>query len=242
MILTIARREWQAAFLSPLAWVLLAVNQVILAWIFLRVLEAHSGLQAAGRAASLTQELSMNLFGFAAVLALVAAPLLAVRVLSGELRDGSFELLGAAPVRLAEILLGKLLGLAGVITAAGLLPPLMALALAPIAGLDLGIILAATLGLWLTGVLFAAVALFASSLSTQPGVAAVAAYGILVLLSVLGRAGGEAVSLFEWLSWSEHLYGFLLGMVRTGDLLYFVLLTAFFLALAHRRLANRRLG
>ena len=242
MILTIARREWQAAFLSPLAWVLLAVNQVILAWIFLRVLEAHSGLQAASRAASLTQELSLNLFGFAAVLALIAAPLLAVRVLGGELRDGSFELLGAAPVRLGEILLGKLLGLAGVISAAGLLPPLMALALVPIAGIDLGVILAATLGLLLTGVLFAAVALFASSLSTQPGVAAVAAYGILVLLSVLGRAGGEPLGLFEWLSWSEHLYGFLLGAVRTSDLLYFVLLTGFFLALTHRRLANRRLG
>lgn len=242
MILTIARREWRAAFLSPLAWVLLAVHQFVLAWIFLRVLEHHSGLAAAGRGALLTQEISVNLFGFAAVLGLITAPMLAVRTLSGDLRDGTWELLGAAPVRLGEILLGKFLGVAAVTTAAALLPPLTALFLLPAAGLDGGVLLAATAGLVLTGLLFAAVALYGASLSAQPAVGALAGYGVLLGLSVAARAGsGDGpAGLFDWLSWNEHLYWFLLGLVRTGDLAYFVLLTAFFLALTHRRLANRR--
>ena len=73
---------------------------------------------------------------------------------------------------------------------------------------------------------------------------AIAAYGILVLLSVIGRAEGgveQSVGLFDWLSWNEHLFWFLIGVVRASDLLYFPLLIGFFLALAHRRLANRRL-
>jgi ABC-2 type transport system permease protein len=127
----------------------------------------------------------------------------------------------------------------------GLLPPLLSLGLAFGTELDLGLLAAATLGVWLTGTMFAAVGLFASSLTAQPGLAAVAAYGILVLLSVINRTAGigaQSATLFDWLSWNEHLFWFLLGVVRAGDLLYFLLFTAFFLALAHRRLSNRRLG
>ncbi|MEA3275777.1 MAG: ABC transporter permease [Pseudomonadota bacterium] len=245
MILTIARRELQAGLLSPLGWVLLAANQLILAWMFLRVLERFSGLEAANRSAGLTMELSLNLFSFAAALALLSVPLLSMRMLSGEFREGTFSLLGAAPVSLGEILLGKFFGLAALVTLMGLLPLLMTLGLAVTADLDLGLLTAATLGLWLTGLMFAAVGLFASSLSAQPGLAAVVAYGVLVLLSVVSRtgvAGSEATTLFDWLSWNEHLFWFLLGVVRASDLLYFGLFTGFFLALAHRRLANRRLG
>lgn len=245
MILAIARREWQASFLSAQAWTLLAANQFILAWIFLRVLEGFSGLEMAQRKAGITLELSLNLFSFAAVLSLLAVPLLSMRMLSGELREGTYNLLGSSPVSLSEILLGKFLGLAGLVVATGLLPLLMSLGLAFSTDLDLGLLATATLGVWLTGLMFAAAGLFASSLTTQPGLAAVAAYGILVLLSVINRAhgiGAGATTLFDWLSWSEHLFWFLLGVVRASDLLYFVLFTVFFLALAHRRLANRRLG
>jgi ABC-2 type transport system permease protein len=245
VILAIARREWQASFLSAQAWTLLAANQFILAWIFLRVLEGFSGLEVAQRKSGITLELSLNLFSFAAMLALLAVPLLSMRMLSSEFRDGTYNLLGSAPVSLAEILLGKFLGLAGLIAATGLIPLLMSLGLAFSTDLDLGLLATATLGVWLTGLMFAAVGLFASSLTAQPGLAAVAAYGILVLLSVINRTQGpgtEAATLFDWLSWNEHLFWFLLGVVRASDLLYFFLFTAFFLTLAHRRLANRRLG
>ena len=245
MIASIARRELQSAFLSPLAWTLLGANQLILAWVFLRVLERFSGLSAAQRSAGLTLETSLNLFGFAAVLALLSVPLLSMRMLSGEFREGTFNLLGAAPVSLTEILLGKFLGLAGLVSAIALLPMAMSLGLVLVTEPDLGLLAAATLGLWLAGLMFAAAGLFASSLSDQPGVAAIAAYGILVLLSVIGRAEGgieQSVGLFDWLSWNEHLFAFLVGMVRMSDILYFLLLTGFFLALAQRQLANRRLG
>ena len=245
MILAIARRELQASFLTAQAWTLLAASQLILAWIFLRVLESFSGLEIAQRKAGITLELSLHLFSFTAALALLAVPLLSMRMLSGELRDGTFNLLGSAPVSLAEILLGKFLGLAGLVTALSLLPLVLSLGLVFTTRLDLGLLAAATLGVWLAGLMFAAIGLFASSLTAQPGLAAVASYGILVLLSVINRTGSdgsEAVTLFDWLSWNEHLFWFLHGIVRASDLLYFLLFTIFFLALAHRRLANRRLG
>lgn len=245
MILTIAGREIRGGLVAPLIWVLLGAAQVVLAWVFLQTVERFTGLGADERVASLSLELSLNLFGFAAVVALLAAPLIAMRMLSGEFRDGSFDLIGAAPVRLGDVVAGKFLGLVALITPLCLLPALNVALLSGSAELDPGLFAAATLGLWLAGLLFAAVGLYASSLSSQPGAAVLAAFGILLLFSVIGRAQeitGQGLSLFGWLAWNEHLFWFLLGAVRVSDLVYFLLLTVVFLALTHRRLANRRLG
>lgn len=244
MIGAIAGREVRGGVVTPLLWVLMGVGQIVLAWIFLQVVEDFSGLGADERIAPLTQDLAMNLFGFAAVIAMLAAPLLAMRMLSGELRDGSFDLIASAPVRLAQVVLGKFAGLAVLVTPLCLLPLANVLVLTGTADLDLGQLAAATLGLWLAGLMFCAVGLYASSLTTQPGAAVLVAFGLLLLFSVIGRADGlmaDDLSLFGWLSWNAHLFWFLLGAVRLSDLAYFFFFTVFFLALTHRRLSNRRL-
>ena len=74
--------------------------------------------------ASLSAELALNLFGFAAVVAMLAAPLIAMRMLSAEFRDGSFDLIGSAPVHLYSVVLGKFLGVAALLTPLCLLPAL----------------------------------------------------------------------------------------------------------------------
>lgn len=245
MILTIARREVRGGLVTPLLWVLLGAGQIVLAWLFLQTVERFSGLKADERVASLSLELSLNLFGLAAVVALLAAPLIAMRMLSGEFRDGSFDLTGSSPVRIGEVVLGKFLGLVVLVTPLCLLPALNLALLWGGAQLDPGLFAASTLGLWLSALLFAAVGLYASSLSAQPGAAVLAAFGILLLFSVIGEAeaiGARGLSLFGWLAWNEHLFWFLLGAVRVSDMAYFTLFTLLFLALTHRRLANRRLG
>jgi ABC-2 type transport system permease protein len=244
MIGAIVGREWRGGLVTPLPWILLGAGQVVLAWIFLGVIESFSGLGADERVASLTQELALNLFGFAAVIAMLAAPLMAMRMLSGEFRDGSYELIEAAPVRLAEVVIGKFLGLALLMTPLCLLPAVNLLMLAGAAELDVGQVAAATLGLWLATLLFCAIGLYASSLTNQPGASVFVAFGILLLFSIVGRAESltdRTLSLFGWLSWNEHLFWFLLGAVRLSDLAYFLYFTGVFLALTQRRLANRRL-
>ncbi len=244
MIGAIAGRETRSALVTPLPWILLGAGQVVLAWIFLQVIEHFSGLGADERVASLTQELTLNLFGFAAVIAMLAAPLMAMRMLSGEFRDGSFELMGAAPVRLVEMTIGKFLGLALLLMPLCLLPAANLLMLTGTAELDLGQVAAATLGLWLAAMMFGAIGLYASSLTAQPGASVFVAFGILLFFSIVGQAESltaQTLSLFGWLSWNEHLFWFLWGAVRLSDLAYFILFTGIFLALTHRRLANRRL-
>lgn len=245
MILTIVRREWSAAFQTLLGWSLLAASQLILGWVFLQVLDGFSGLEPPQRSVGLNLDLSHNLFGSAAVLLLLAAPLLATRALSSERREGTDQLLGAAPVSIVEMLLGKLLGAALPLLLVTLLPLAMALSLIDVAPIDPGLFAAATLGLWLSALLFCAVGLYAASLTAQPALATVIAYGILLLLSLVNQADQLAaaqVPVLNWLSWSQHLFWFLAGVVRISDLAYFGLATTLFVALAHRRLANQRLG
>jgi len=245
MILAIARREWLACFQTPLAWLLLAASQVVLAWILLNVLDDFAGLASSDRGGGINLALVQNLFGSAAVLMLLAAPPLAARALSSERREGTDQLVGAAPVELAAVVLGKFLGLALPLLLLSLLPLGLGLTLLGVAPIDPGLFLAATLGLWLAGLMFCAAGLFAASLTAQPALAVVIAYGILVTLSVLNRVeriAAETVSLFEWLAWNQHLFWFLTGVVRLSDLLYFAGMSALFLALTQRRLANQRLG
>jgi ABC-2 type transport system permease protein len=244
MIGAIVGREVRGGLVMPLPWVLLGAGQVVLAWIFLQVIEDFSGLAADERVASLTQELTLNLVGFAAVIAMLAAPLMAMRMLSGEFRDGSYELIEAAPVRLWQVVIGKFSGLALLMTPVCLLPAINLLMLAGTAELDVGQVATATLGLWLAAMLFCAIGLYASSLTAQPGASVFLAFGILLFFSIIGRAESlmnQTLSLFGWLSWNEHLFWFLLGAVRLSDLAYFILFTGLFLALTQRRLANRRL-
>lgn len=247
MIALLAGREIRTGLITPLLWVLLGAGQLVLAWVFLQVIEGFSGLEADERLVPLTLELTTNLFGLAAVIAMLAAPLIAMRMISGEVRDGSFDLLASSPVRPSQILLGKFLGLAALMTPFCLLPALNLLLLAGATGLDSGLdvgqIAAATLGLWLATLLFCAVGLFGSSLSSHPGTAVLLTFGVLLLLSVIGRADALApgqTSVFGWLSWNEHLLWFLLGAVRVSDLTYYLMLSGLFLVLAHRRLETRR--
>ena len=244
MIGAIAARDWLAAFRTPVGWVLLAATQAILGYVLLKVLDAFTGPAPALRTAGLNLELTHNLYGTAAVVLLLVVPLLATRSLGSELRDGTWPLLAGAPISLAAILLGKLAALALLLLPLCLLPLMLGLLLLGAAPVDPGMLLAATFGLWLTGVLFGAVGLFAASLTAQPIAAAVAAYALLVLLSVVNRAqalGAPQLGLLDWISWSQHLFWLLAGVVRLSDLVYFVGLTACFLALAHRRLENARL-
>lgn len=241
----IARRETLTLLQTGLLWLLLAACALILGWVFLAVLDPFIGVERDGLVDisinALNLRLVRELYGTAAVLQLLIAPLLASRLLSSELRDGRYLMLASAPVLAAEILLGKWLALALALLALALVPLVLCLALALVAPVDVGLCLSATLGLWLLGLLFAAVGLFCASLSSQPAAATVIAYGVLLLLAVMNRADTAALGalgLFDWLSWGPHLYWFLVGAVRLADLGYFLLLSACFLAMAERRLAN----
>lgn len=249
MIGTIAAKELKSLFLSPLAWVVLAVVQFLLAYFFLLQVDQYLAIQprlaAMEGAPGITDMIVAPLFGNAAIIMLLVAPLVTMRLISEERRNGTLGLLTSAPITPTQIVLGKYLGIIAFFGVMLALAALMPLSLLLGGSLDFGKFLGGLLGIGLLVTAFAAAGLFMSSLTNQPTIAAVASFGLLLLLWIIdwaarGRAAPEGV--LGYLSVMGHYEPLLRGMFNTTDVVYYVLFIAVFLALAVRRLEAERLG
>jgi ABC-2 type transport system permease protein len=248
MIFTIAARELRGLFLSPLAWSLLAVIQFILAWIFLVLVEDFLALQSQllglEGAPGVTDLVAAPLLHAAAWILLLVTPLLTMRLVSEERRSRTLPLLLSAPLAMHEIVLGKYLGVLAFLMILVVLIALMPLSLSIGTDLDLGKLLAGLSGLSLLLGSFAAAGLYVSTLSTQPAVAAILTFGLLLLLWIIDAAGApqqEVSSLFAYLSLLRHYEALLKGLFNSADVAYYFLFILTFLGLTIRRLDNERL-
>lgn len=247
MIYTIAKREFYSLFLSPLAWVILAVIQVILAWSFFTSIDVFFSIQkelsTMSNAPGVTDLVISPLFEFASIVLLMVIPLLTMRLISEEKRNKTISLLLSAPVSVTEIILGKYLGLLFFIATLIALIALMPLSLLMGTELDLAKLFSGLLGLFLTLAAFSAAGLYMSSLTNNPMVAAISTFGLLLLLWMLNISSTSATSasVFSYLSLHVHFTSMLRGIVNTRDIAYFLLFTFAFITLAIRQLETQRL-
>lgn len=231
-VLTIWKKELRVYFVSPIAYVFLA------AFLFLAGLFFYLGVTLTGEAS--LRVLSGNL----AIVQLFVLPMLTMRHFAEERRQGTFELLMTAPLRLGALVVGKWLAsltLCLLMLAGTLVFPVI---LAYYGDPDWGGILTSYLGLVGVSSAFCAAGLLASSLVDDQMAAGI--FGILILLPfwLVGRA--EAILPDEWaekvrpLSVLAHLDSFDRGVLDSADIYYFVAFTAVFLFLTMRSLESRR--
>ncbi len=245
----IARRELKALFLSPLAWAVLAVIQAITAYLFLgRVndfLRIQPLLARIQNPPGVTDFVATPLFGTISIMLLMVVPLLSMRLLAEERRSGTLTLLISAPISMTEIVIGKFLGLFLFLLIMLAMVALMPLSLWMGTSLDLGKLAAGLLGLGLMLGAFAAVGTFMSSMTRQPVVAAVAGFGVLLLLWIIDLASGlqdtGAAGVLSYLSLVHHFAALAKGNVVSSDVIYYLLVIALFLILSIRRLDAERM-
>ncbi|MFW2372951.1 MAG: ABC transporter permease subunit [Gammaproteobacteria bacterium] len=246
MILTIAMRELRSLFLSPLAWIILAVMQFILSWIFFAQIETFFALQAqlsAMQGAPGVSDLVVApMFSSASILLLMICPLLTMRLIAEEKRSGTINLLLSSPISMTQIILGKYLGIL-----LFLLILLVQMALLPLSlywgtDLDSGKLLAGILGQFLLLAAFAAAGLYISTLTRNPVVAAVSSFGLLIMLWIVDAAArGNEDSVFAYLSIIRHNTPMLRGIISSVDLVYYLLFILSFIILSIRQLDSQRL-
>ena len=115
MIRVIALRELRSMFISPLAWTVLAVTQFILAWSFFAQIDffftVQQQLATMPSAPGVTDLVVMPTYELASIILLMITPLLTMRLISEERRNGSISLLLSAPVSMTQIVLGKFTGI-----------------------------------------------------------------------------------------------------------------------------------
>ncbi|MFQ6021748.1 MAG: ABC transporter permease subunit [Acidiferrobacterales bacterium] len=249
MIFTIALRELRILFLSPLAWAILAVVQLILAFMFLSHIEGYLVLQpqllTMKNAPGVTELIVGRLFSGTAIVLLLVVPLLTMRLISEERRNRTLTLLFSAPISMTEIVLGKYLGVLAFLLLLVALIALMPLSLLAAAALDVGMVLSGVLGLTLVLGGFAAVGLFMSTLTQHPTVAAISTFGVLLLFWLLDWSGeglSEGGNWLAYLSLLNHYEPFLRGVFDSADAVYHLLFILTFVVLSVRRLDSDRLG
>ena len=254
MILTVAGKELKTLFASPLAWVVLCVTQIIVAFVFLRgldsFLQAQAQLASMPGAPGVTELVAAPVFAIAAALLLFAVPLLAMRLIAEERRNQTMVMLMSAPLSMTDIVLGKFLALLVFLAMIVALATVMPLSLAGTTRLDYGQLAGLAIGLMLLGASFAAVSLYISCLTAHPVAAAIGAFSALLGLMLAGDAAAEglrargwpvAASLAQMLSPVKNFEPFGKGILDTHAIACSTLLVAVFLVLAIRQLDAMRL-
>ncbi|MCP3848672.1 MAG: ABC transporter permease subunit [Gammaproteobacteria bacterium] len=250
----IAWRELKNLFLSPLAWTMLTVMQLIMCYQFLTQLETYQQIQAKlsvlEDSPGITDLVIAPLLGGSAIVLLLIVPLLTMRLVSEEQKNQTLALLFSAPISMTQIILGKYLGVLGFLFIMVTMIALMPLSLILGAAIDLGQLFSALLGLSLLLASFAAAGLYMSTLTRQPAIAAVSSFGLLLFLWIINWASGtdidvavtdEGINVLTWFSVLNHFEPLLKGIFSTADIAYYLLFICLFLVLSIRRLERLRL-
>ena len=248
MIFIIAKQEFKTMFLSPMAWLILAVLQTLLGYMFLAQLDNFYLLQPQllqlKNTPGVTDIVIAPLFQLSAIILLMIMPLITMRSIAEEKRNRTLSLLISSPLSMTEIVLGKFFGLFFFVIV--LVSLLMAMPLSLYLGttLDFGKLFSIYLSMLLLLGSFAAIGLYLSSLTDNQTIAAVATFGALLMLWMidwLGDTIGDGQTVVAYLSLLRHHQNLLEGVFDTGDIAYYLLLIMTFLVLTVRQLDRERL-
>ena len=246
MIINIARKELKSLFASPMGWIILALLMLSFGSFYLQGInnyfEVMSGSIRPAARVGVTIFVGQTVYGIASFLMLFAVPLLSMGLISGERKSQTLPFLFSAPISLAEIVVGKFLGL---IIFLSILVGYILLMLSTLniwSDIDFGYLLSNSLGLILLAASFSALGIYFSSLTSQPIVAAILSFIALFALMGLDKFfGSQPDHWFGYISLMKHFQSFSRGIIDSKDVIYFILFITTFLVLTIRRLDADRL-
>jgi len=232
------RKEMSHYFVSPVAYIIVAVFLILTAYFFNRLLiliiqEAfqasfEEGQFGGGAAFDVPSLVMRNFFGVLSTLLLFLTPMLTMSVYAEERRRGTMELLMTSPVTDLEIVLGKFFASLTLLIIM-LLPTAIGFAYMlrhaePAA--PWRVLGSEYLGVLLLGGALLALGSFFSSITESQLIAAMLSFGAILLLWVLdfgSQAGSSAwASGLEYLSVFRHYDDFTRGVIDTSNVIFYL--------------------
>ena len=244
MIIDIAVFELRRLLSSPLAWIILAITQLLLALLFYNLLSIYLQQPALFEGQGLTETVIAGYYQRSGIVFVLLIPFITMRLLSEELRSGTIQLLFSSPISVTQLILGKYLATVLFLFCILCLISLIPASLATGTSLDSGHFAACALGLIMLMVTLSAIGLFISGLFRSPSAAAVTTFSILILLWTAHAAGNNSnetlSAVFNYLSLYRHFASFTYGVINTADFFYFFILGLVFVLLSIWRLDSMR--
>ncbi|MBI5842353.1 MAG: ABC transporter permease subunit [Chloroflexi bacterium] len=229
-IWTIAKREYDHYFSSPVAYAVAFTILLVLGIIFaLNIFYyAQNSFQSFGSAPDVS-----SITGAFVFMLVLSVPALTMRLVSDENRMGTLELMLTAPVRDAEFIIGKWLGgflfLFTLIAITLIYPIILNNLVSP--GIDQRVMLSAYLGVILISASFLALGVGISAVfSNQIAAFFVTMSTFVFLWWLVGFPAGILPSggeIFQYLDMKTHFYDSLnVGVINLSDIVYFISLIA----------------
>lgn len=226
---TIMKRELRSFFVSPVAYIVMAIYLALTGWFF------FSTFFLAGRADM------RSFFSLMPILFSFTIPAITMRVFSEEYSSGSFEMLKTQPLTTADIVGGKFLS--SVLFILIMLVPTIsyAVSVGSVGELDWGPVIGGYIGAILLAGTYSAIGIFASSLTRNQIVAFIISAAVCVLLSLIDQLSWVLppviANLLSSLGTAYHFSNISKGIIDSRDLIYFA--SVIFLALYGSWLLNQ---
>ena len=242
-MLAIFKREFSSFFTSPIAYLVIGLF-LLLTGLFLWVFGGVFNIPEYGFA-----DLG-NFFLLAPWVFLFLIPAITMKSIAEERKSGTIELLLIKPISVARIVVGKFLAAFGLVIVA-LLPTLLyAYTIGQLGATpwnyDSGMMLGSYFGLLFLVSAYAAIGIFASSLTDNQVVSFIGSlvlcfifyYGFEALSTLF--SDGNSVLFVKNLGMMSRVENMAGGLLDTRDIIYFLSLTFIFLYLASLQLKNLR--
>jgi len=229
----LCNKETDSYFGSPAAYIFLIVFLIFSGWFF------ASSLFLAN-----TSDMR-SIFAMIPLLLIFFVPVITMGLLAQERSNGTIELLTTFPITDEQIVMGKFWAALKLIVM-GLLFTLIHFITIIVLGtnIDYGSIICGYLGLVLLGGAYAAIGMFASSLSNNQIISFIISFAIIFVLymiqSMLVFIPAALVGFFQYISIGYHFSSIARGVIDTRDVIYFLGLIIIFLRLAITVLESRK--
>jgi len=236
-VLLVTRRELSAYLRSPLGYMVAAAALLIEGLIYMGFL---------GSGPRLSADVLRWFFDVASWTTMIISLILSMRLVAGEREHGTLVLLRTAPIHDGEIIAGKFLAALALLAIITLLTVHMPLLIFVNGKVSVGHIAVGYAGVLLLGAASLAVGLFASALAGSQIVAVILGaviLGTMLVLWQVARVTEPPINTFLSslaLIYPTNQAGFMKGVLRLENVLYYVAVTYFFLLAATHALKARR--
>jgi ABC-2 type transport system permease protein len=230
--LIIAKRELVGYFNSPAAYIVICLFMALLGLFFWNPFFL------------INRATVREMFDLMSILLLPTAPAMTMGLLAEEKRTGTLEVLLTMPLKDTEVILGKFLGALGLLCVLLLLTVAYPLSVSTLGRLDWGPVVAGYCAVLLQGSVMLAIGVLTSSW-TENQLIAFFTSGMICFAFWIGArflpfVPQAIASGMEWVTFGYHYESMLRGVIDTRDVIYFLSMIGFSLALAFRSLESRR--
>jgi ABC-2 type transport system permease protein len=230
--LTIAKRGFVGYFNTPAAYIVICLFLIVMGMFFWNPFFLINRASVRG------------MFDMMAVLLLPTAPAMTMGLLAEEKRTGTLEVLLTMPLKDTEVIVGKFLGALGLLCVLLLLTLAYPISVSTLGHIDWGPVWAGYFAVLLEGSAMLAIGVLASSYTENQLIAfftaGMACFSFWILARFLPFLPQGISSIVEWASFDYHYENMLRGVIDSRDVVYFLSMIGFSLALAFRSLESRR--